>query len=38
MYQRGALGSVCLFHICIEVRNTQLALFYAVNMFLANNQ
>lgn len=37
VYQRGALRAACIFNICIEIRSTQVALFYAANIFLANN-
>ena len=35
VYRGGALDSTCILNICMEVRSTLMALFNAVNMFLA---
>lgn len=37
MYQGGALDSAYILNICVELRSTLVALFHAVNMFLASN-
>ena len=37
VYQRGALDSACILNICIEARSTLIALFHAINIFLAGH-
>ena len=37
MYQRGAFDSACILNICIEARSTLIALFHAINIFLAGH-
>lgn len=37
MYQAGAPDSACILNICIEARSTLIALFHAVNIFLAGH-
>lgn len=37
VYQGGALDAACILNVCIEARSTLIALFHAVNIFLAGH-
>jgi len=37
VYQGGALDSACILNICMEARSTLIALFHAVDVFLAGH-